>query len=115
VNLGEREVRMLEVDFLGTPAVRNHIEGHFDVLGVSVINPSRAALIEPDVGCCWGRGCSIIKNCGEITASFTLRQAASHGHSKPPPPLPHALTIQRFNSGQTFFALFPPGSRIAGW
>ena len=43
---------MLEVDFLGTPAMRIHVEGDFDDLGVGIINPSHAALIEPDVGSC---------------------------------------------------------------
>ena len=28
--------------------MRNHVEGHFDDLGLSIINPSHAALIEPD-------------------------------------------------------------------
>ena len=34
VNLGKRQVRMLKVNFLWTPTMRNHIERHFDDLSV---------------------------------------------------------------------------------
>ena len=49
VNLRQRKVGVLEMNFLRTPTVRDHVLRHFDNLGVRVINPSDAARVEPDV------------------------------------------------------------------
>ena len=49
VNLGERQVRMLEMDFFGTPAVGNPIGSYFDDLRAGIVHPRHATLIQPDV------------------------------------------------------------------
>lgn len=51
VNLRQRQVRVLEMDFLRAPPVGNHVQCHFDDLCVRVINPRRAALVEADMTC----------------------------------------------------------------
>jgi len=49
MDLSQRKMRMLKVDFLGTPAVRDHIQSDFAHFGVGVIDPSGAAAIQPDM------------------------------------------------------------------
>ncbi len=49
MDLPKGEVRMLEVDFLRAPAVREVIEGNLDDLRVGVIDPRQSSGIEPDV------------------------------------------------------------------
>ena len=55
VNLSKREVRMLEMDLLGAPAMCDLIQRNLDRLGSGVVDPREAAVIEPDmsVGYYW--------------------------------------------------------------
>ena len=39
VDLGQRQMRMLEVDFLRTPAMGDHVQRNLDELGVGLVNP----------------------------------------------------------------------------
>lgn len=49
MDLSQRKMRMLEVDFFRTPAVRDHIQSDFADFGVGVIDPGGAAAIQPDM------------------------------------------------------------------
>ena len=49
MDLSQRKMRMLKVDFFRTPAVRDHIQSDFAHFGVGVVDPSGAAVIQPDM------------------------------------------------------------------
>ena len=51
MNLGQRQVRMLEVDFLRAPPVGNHVQRNLDDFGVCVVNPRDTSVIVSDMGC----------------------------------------------------------------
>ena len=45
VDLGQGEVRVLKVDFLGAPPMGEQVQRHFHHLGVGIVDPSDAAFI----------------------------------------------------------------------
>jgi hypothetical protein len=50
MNLRERKVRMLEMDFLRTPPVGDPVQRHLDDLGIDIIDPGHTAVIKPNMG-----------------------------------------------------------------
>ncbi len=50
VNLRQRQIRMLAVDLLGSPAVRYMIQSDFDNFDPRAINPCDAGGVAVDVG-----------------------------------------------------------------
>lgn len=59
VDLSQRKVRMLKMNLLGTPAVRNVVERHLDDFHLCVVNPRHTPFIEANMN--W-RGRWHIKN-----------------------------------------------------
>lgn len=55
MNLPERKVRMLKMNLLWTPPVRDLVERDLDHFRFGVVDPRDPAVVEPDmgVGCCW--------------------------------------------------------------
>ena len=58
VNLRERQVGMLKMNFFGAPSVSDHVLGYFDDFRVGLVNPGNPALVEPDVCCRYCRHAS---------------------------------------------------------
>jgi hypothetical protein len=50
MDLRQRQMGMLKVDFLWTPSVGDHIHGNLDDFGVRVVDPRDATVIEPNMG-----------------------------------------------------------------
>jgi len=87
VDLTEREVRMLAVQFLGAPTISDMIEGNLQDFDLGVVNPGAALFIEPDVrrGCCRWHGRTVA---GIAGAGNRHRLSQLRGHVGCPQPLP---------------------------
>ena len=51
MDLRQRKMGVLKMDFFGTPPVGDHVQGHLYDLGIRVVNPRNVTIVEMDMGC----------------------------------------------------------------
>jgi len=80
VNLRQRQMRMLEMNFFRTPPVGDHVQCHLDDFRIRVVNPRDVALIEPNMGRSQNRHNQSVTHalpCGNEVLSRPIHQSAS--------------------------------------